>query len=66
LGLPLSYNRRSKTFFYEKNCMLKVDISVRELGEYELNKFSGGTNYWKNLICAIGLHNQDIILLSNS
>ena len=42
LGLPLSYSRKSKTFFYEKNCMLKINISVRELGEYELRNYNGG------------------------
>jgi hypothetical protein len=42
MGLPLSYNRCAKTFFYEKRCRLKIDISVRELGDSDLRNYSGG------------------------
>jgi hypothetical protein len=42
MGLPLSYNRCAKTYFYERRCRLKIDISVRELGDSDLRNHSGG------------------------
>ena len=51
LGLPLSYNRNSKTFFYEKKCMLKINITIRELGDSELSEYKGGNFFGK--ICLV-------------
>ncbi len=51
LGLPVSYNRRSKTFFYEKNCRLRIDVSVRELGDNDLKYLTGGFLLNKNALC---------------
>lgn len=47
LGLPVCYNRNSKTFFYAKSCRLKIDISVRELNDPDRENLSGGM-FFKN------------------
>jgi hypothetical protein len=48
LGLPLSYDRKLKTFYYEKDCMLKIEISIKELGDSELRNYGGGKIFGKN------------------
>jgi len=48
LGLPLLYNRSSKTFFYERNCRLKIEISVREMDDSEIRTFEGGIMFKKS------------------
>jgi hypothetical protein len=51
LGLPLSYNRRARTYFYEKNCRLKIDVSVKEMGASELTNYIGGFFSSKFILC---------------
>jgi predicted DNA-binding transcriptional regulator YafY len=59
LGLPIAYSRRSKTFYYEKQCMLKIDISVKELGFTDLYSQSGGNFfekfYFVQSLCTIAI-----------
>ncbi len=42
LGLPISYDRNGKTFFYEKRCMLKIDVYVKELHDSDKVNLQGG------------------------
>ena len=42
LGLPVIYSRSARTFMYEYNCRLKINIEVLELEPVELSYYSGG------------------------
>jgi predicted DNA-binding transcriptional regulator YafY len=42
LGLPVMYSRSTRTFMYEYNCRLKINIEVLELENAELSYYEGG------------------------
>jgi biotin operon repressor len=41
-GLPVCFNRSSKTFFYEYNCKLEINIEVKDLDKKEYLIYEGG------------------------
>lgn len=47
MGLPVCYNRHSKTFYYSVKCRLKIQITVRELSDSENTDYNGGIFFQK-------------------
>ena len=71
IGLPISYNRKGKTFYYEKQCRLRIHVSITELEEPEEKNLFGGMKMKKNGLCNriaqlhynFKLSNRDIYIL---
>lgn len=51
MGLPISYNRRGKTFYYEKQCRLRIHVSITELEDSEERNLFGGMKTKKSSLC---------------
>jgi transcriptional antiterminator len=41
-GLPISFNRSSRTFFYINNCKLEINIEIKELDRTDYLIYNGG------------------------
>ncbi len=51
IGLPISYNRREKTFYYKKHCKLRIQVSITELEDSEERIYDGAMQVKKNSLC---------------
>ena len=65
IGLPISYSRKDKTFFYEKQCRLKIQVSITELEDLEERYLFGGMKMKKNGLCNRIAQLQSIFRLPN-
>jgi predicted DNA-binding transcriptional regulator YafY len=51
IGLPILYDRKNKTFYYEKQCRLRIHVSITELEDSEERILFGGMKMKKNGLC---------------